>query len=145
MQLNHWPYFPVCLFFCWFFFSSSPLSLPVLFFTGVVAPVALSAHARGSSLPLQTFSKPRKCGRWRRSPPHAPCQGPLTQSQVTFLYYMLMQHIDCLCYTNISVILHRAVCFERVEPKSPPTGFSLVDLIMCCSSSCIQQLTTHTT
>lgn len=57
-------------------------SLLVLILPWAAAPAALSAHSRWSSRPLQTFAELRERGRWWRSSPSAPCQGPLTQPQV---------------------------------------------------------------
>lgn len=53
-------------------------SILVLFFPGVIAPVALPAHTRWSPLPVQTFPEYGECGGWRRSARLPPCQTPLT-------------------------------------------------------------------
>lgn len=66
------------------FYFSFLVPPSVLFFSGVIAPVALPAHARWSPLPVQTFPEHGECGGRRRSTRLPSCQAPLSQSQVAF-------------------------------------------------------------
>lgn len=145
MQLNHWPYFPVCLFFCWvFFFLFSTFPPSPLLHRSCCTSCPFSPRKRIFTSSSNIFQA-QKVWQMKKEPTPCPLSGsahavsgnfPILYADAAYRLSLLHKHF---CHTSPGRL------FWKGGTEIPPTGFSLVDLIMCCSSSCIQQLTTHTT